>query len=90
VSASNDIISRRLLHMIFPPIKRSTMTPLRYLEIVACLDWGPQHIADVLGRNERTPRRWASGASPVPDRVAAWLEAVTAAVRAVPVPANSV
>lgn len=50
------------------------MTPDRFRDVLAELHWSQRGLADILARDERQVRRWASGQYPVPDDVAAWLE----------------
>lgn len=51
------------------------MTPDRLRECLALLRWSQRGLADVLAVDERQVRRWATGAYPVPEPVAAWLSA---------------
>ena len=50
------------------------MTPTRLREALAALHWSQRGLAAILGVDERQVRRWAAGAYPVPERIAAWLE----------------
>ncbi|MBV1834972.1 helix-turn-helix domain-containing protein [Novacetimonas pomaceti] len=50
------------------------MTPTRLRECLALLRWSQRGLADVLDTHQTTVRRWATGAQPIPENVAAWLE----------------
>jgi ribosome-binding protein aMBF1 (putative translation factor) len=50
------------------------MTPERFTECLTVLRWSQRSLADMLGRDESTVRRWAAGTYPVPSRVEGWLE----------------
>lgn len=50
------------------------MTPTRLRECLALLRWSQRGLADILDAHQTTVRRWATGAQPIPDNVAAWLE----------------
>ncbi len=62
------------------------MTPTRFRECLALLRWTQRGLADALDCDDRLVRRWASGAGSVPPEVAAWLERLTAAHEAEPMP----
>lgn len=51
------------------------MTPSRFRDCLAVLDWSQRGLARLLERAEGSVRMWARGASEVPDDVAEWLEA---------------
>jgi len=50
------------------------MTPDRFNECLAAMDWSVKGLADFLGLPHTRPRRWAEGRYPVPPEVATWLE----------------
>lgn len=50
------------------------MTPDRLRECLATVRWKQTHFAETVGRPESTVRQWLSGASRIPDDVAAWLD----------------
>lgn len=50
------------------------MTPDRFRRRLEAFHWSHRDIADILGLDDRTTRRWASGAYPIPPDVAVWLE----------------
>lgn len=50
------------------------------------LHWSQRDFAAVVGRDERTVRRWASGEYSIPPALLAWLEAASAWMRANPPP----
>jgi hypothetical protein len=52
------------------------MHPDRLADILSLLRWSVRDCADVSGWNERTVRRWLSGAYPIPAPVGEWLEAL--------------
>ena len=49
------------------------MTPDRFRECLAALDWTMRGVAALLHVDERQVRRWATG-SRIPEPIAAWLE----------------
>ena len=54
------------------------MTPL---EFRLCLDlpaWSQRGLARMLGLDDRTVRRWASGQNEIPDNIAHWLATLAA------------
>lgn len=50
------------------------MTPTRFREILAALEWTQRGLARILDRPEGLVRQWARGARPIPGDVATWLE----------------
>ena len=69
-----------------PPLPRENpVTSSRLRECLAALHWTQRGLAVVLDMDDREVRRWAAGA-PIPDAVAAWREALTAAHLAHPAP----
>ena len=64
------------------------MTPDRFRECLAALRWSQRGVADALGVHQTTARRWATGEGIVPANVARWLEDLTAAHQAQPLPAG--
>ena len=62
------------------------MTPSRLRACLALLRWSQRGLAEALECDDRMVRRWASGEGSVPDEVGAWLERLTAAHEAEPVP----
>ena len=60
--------------MPWPFRESKSMTPARFRECLAVLRWSQTTLATELGVNERTVRRWASGANPVPGWVSQRLE----------------
>ena len=50
------------------------MTPAAFRAHLDALQWTQHGLADMLAMNERQVRRWASGATPIPERIAAWVE----------------
>lgn len=62
------------------------MTPTRLRECLAALHWTQRGLAAILGCSDSLTRRWAAGNDTVPPAVATWLEALTAAHAAHPVP----
>jgi plasmid maintenance system antidote protein VapI len=50
------------------------MTPKQFTKCLEQIDWTMRGVADHLGVHETRVRRWATGALPVPDKVAQWLE----------------
>lgn len=49
------------------------MTPDRFRECLAALDWSQRGFAALVRVDERQVRRWAAGAT-IPPAIAAWLE----------------
>lgn len=62
------------------------MTPARFRECLTALHWTQRGLARILGRPEGTVRQWARGAVRIPEDVARWLDALTAAHLANPPP----
>ena len=62
------------------------MTPDRFRECLAALRWSQRALADALGVHQTTARRWATGDGTIPVNVAQWLEELTAAHLAQPLP----
>ena len=54
------------------------MTTDRFREILELLEWSPRTLARVLGIHETGPRKMASGKTPIPENLAAWLESIAA------------
>lgn len=50
------------------------MTPTRLRECLTALHWTQRGLAQLLGRDEGSVRRWARGAAQIPADVAVWLE----------------
>lgn len=50
------------------------MTPVRLNECLFIIGWSGNRLANHLGLNERTVRRWLAGRNPVPASVGDWLE----------------
>ena len=62
------------------------MTPERLRECLTLLRWSQRGLADALGVHQTTARRWTTGEGTVPANVAQWLEDLTAAHEAQPLP----
>ena len=62
------------------------MTPDRFRECLELIGWGQRALADWLGINYVTVRRWASGAQDIPPAVATWLERLADTHQAYPLP----
>jgi len=64
------------------------MTPARFIACLDLLGWSYAALSRQLGDqwNDRTIRRWASGAFRVPPEVAEWLERRTRDAQAAPFP----
>lgn len=56
----------------------SAMSNRRLLICLAALGWTVRELTRRVGRHRTTVMRWASGQSPVPHDVAAWLETLVA------------
>lgn len=56
--------------------------------LLARIGWSQTELADRLGVNSRTVRRWVSGQNETPPDVVAWLQTVAMAVEAIPQPAG--
>ena len=54
------------------------MTPSEFRVCLELLDWSQRGLAKLLGRDDRTVRRWATGDNEVPDDVAEWLAVLAA------------
>jgi len=50
------------------------VTPDRFRSCLGAIGWSQRHLADILGKDERQVRRWASGQYTVPADVGEWLE----------------
>lgn len=50
------------------------MTPTTLRAHLAALDWTQRGLAEMLAMDERQVRRWAAGHTPIPERIAAWVE----------------
>ena len=62
------------------------MTPTRLREIIGELHWSQRDLAELAECNERLTRRWASGDSPVPEKIGQWLEEHLVLHRSHPMP----
>ncbi len=62
------------------------MSPTRFRECLAALDWSQRGLARLLDRAEGTVREWARGRLPVPTEVSEWLEARARAAEQYPPP----
>ena len=62
------------------------MTPDRFRACLDALHWSQRGLADMLRLHPTTVRRWATGHGIIPANVAAWLEHLTAAHEAAPLP----
>lgn len=56
------------------------MTPLAFKAALDALHWNQRAFAAVIGKNEKTVRRWADGSYPVPDIIADGLTRLLIAV----------
>lgn len=65
------------------------MSSHRLLICLAILGWSVRDLARRADRHQTTAARWAAGISPVPDRVAAWLETLAAFHVAHPAPRST-
>ncbi|WP_419900760.1 nuclease [Roseomonas sp. USHLN139] len=64
------------------------MTPDRFRECLALLDWTQRGLARQLERHEGTVRQWARGTVRIPDDVEAWLEVRATHAAKYPAPAR--
>jgi DNA-binding transcriptional regulator YdaS (Cro superfamily) len=64
------------------------MTPARFRECLAVLDWTQRGLARLLSRPEGTVRQWARGAVQIPPAVAAWIETRARHAERTPPPAR--
>ena len=62
------------------------MTPTEFRAALEALRWTQRGVAAVLRCDERQIRRWATGAYPIPERIASWLATLAAFHRAHPPP----
>lgn len=62
------------------------MTNARLLACLAILGWSERHLAKRLNVGHGRVRRWTGGQTAVPPEVAAWLEAIAAAIEHIPPP----
>lgn len=62
------------------------MSPTRFHECLATLDWTQRGLARRLGVHDGRTRRWASGRYPIPEPIAVWLETVAHFHEANPAP----
>ena len=62
------------------------MTADELRECLEALHWSNRELARTLEINLSTVHDWAAGKWPVPPRIAAWLRASAAALRAQPLP----
>jgi transcriptional regulator with XRE-family HTH domain len=60
------------------------MTPDRFRECVDVLQWSQRQLAECIGVDDRLVRRWASGATEIPDHIEAWLERVAHLINTTP------
>ena len=70
------------------PPRGLPMTPERIDFCLSIIGWSSNDLAYRLNRNDRSIRRWLSGARPMPDEVGLWLEAVREALLEIPLPAD--
>jgi hypothetical protein len=54
------------------------MTPAEFRICLQHLAWSQRGLAELLGRDDRLVRRWASGGSEIPAEVAEWLAVLAA------------
>jgi transcriptional regulator with XRE-family HTH domain len=66
------------------------MTPTRFRECLALLDWTQRGVARLLGRQEGTVRQWARGVVSIPGDVSEWLERLARCHEQNPPPKRSV
>ncbi len=64
----------------------AVMSSHRLLVCLAILGWSVRELARRLACHQTTVMRWTGATSPVPDEVAAWLEALTSFHAAHPAP----
>jgi len=64
----------------------STMTPDRFRQCLAVLNWSQRGLAEKLYCDDRMVRRWADGSEIMPEAVESWLEALVSAHQALPLP----
>lgn len=50
------------------------MTPTRLSQCLHAIHWTPANLSRATRVSERTVHRWISGAYPMPERLAAWVE----------------
>lgn len=62
------------------------MTPTRFRECCAQMDWAYRHLGRRLGRSEGNIRQWARGDVAIPPEVDSWLESVVSWVEKNPAP----
>jgi lambda repressor-like predicted transcriptional regulator len=62
------------------------MTPARLSACLYTIHWTPAALSRAARVSERTVHRWLSGAYPVPERLASWLETLSAFHEAHPPP----
>lgn len=64
------------------------MTGPEFQAALDALEWTASSVSRLLDCNSAQPRRWASGALPVPDSIAVWLLELVEAHRLHPAPAE--
>ena len=62
------------------------MTPREFRICLELLAWSQRGLARLLGLDDRTVRRWASGQNEIPDNIATWLATLAAFHAEHPVP----
>lgn len=62
------------------------MTPRAFIAARERLGWSRLRLGNTIGVDEKAIRRWEDGASPIPDPLATWLEAVNDWLRRNPPP----
>ncbi len=62
------------------------MTPLELVDALDALHWLPGRLALILGCSRDLPRKWLSGRTKVPPRVAEWLRLMADYARTHPAP----
>lgn len=64
----------------------AAMTPNRFRECLAVLNWSQRGLAEKLYCDDRIVRRWADGSEMMPVSVERWLEELVSAHKALPPP----
>jgi len=62
------------------------VTPDQFRDCLAALDWSQRGLAQRLGVQPTTVRRWAAGTGRIPEEVARWLERVAQPLQREPRP----
>lgn len=70
-------------HTATPP---TAMSGARLGRCLIVIGWAERELARRTGRHQTQIRRWLKGASPIPQDVAAWIEALAAFIAAHPGP----